>query len=294
VTVALSADVFPFGLPRWTTTRKVAAIIAVTEDPELTNRERDLLVFLINRANGRGQSWWSVDRMAEHFRLNPSTIQRARRGLVAKGRIRFEAQHEPNGFQKSNRYTLTIGSSAKPVSPGNQGVASMTPRSDVPPPEKRLKRVSPGNQGVASVPPKVVSSRTRDVATKSNVPVLISSRQRGKTQNGQTKPTTLDLDEFRTRKPKTKKAQDATRLDGGASRPCAKDKPMSWQPACGHRQSRYDFQCRGCTNEAQRHMECDDWEGPSREYDPLEEQIWADIEATIGPLEPKVYTIRIR
>lgn len=130
---------------------------------------------------------------------------------------------------------------------------------------------------------------TRDRLIKESVPLSTSSRhrQRGSSQTGQPKPRTetLSLAEFKRLKTrKTKKAQGSNFKDG--SRPSAK-KSVPWNPPCGHTLKTYDFQCRDCIHEAHR-VDEPDWE-PA--HDAVDYQMWADIEATIGPLEPKTYKI---
>jgi len=65
----------------------------IYNDPELSARAKQVLVYLHDRANKDGESWYAINTMAKDLSLSRSTIKRG----VGRGRIgvRGRARIEP-------------------------------------------------------------------------------------------------------------------------------------------------------------------------------------------------------
>jgi GntR family transcriptional regulator len=57
-------------------------------DLELSARAKQVLVYLHDRANKGGESWYAIGTMAKDLSLSRSTIKRALAELVRQGRIK--------------------------------------------------------------------------------------------------------------------------------------------------------------------------------------------------------------
>ena len=66
-------------------------------DPELSARAKQVLVYLHDRANKDGESWYAIGTMAKDLRLSRSTIKRALTELVRQGRVEKRARFRENG-----------------------------------------------------------------------------------------------------------------------------------------------------------------------------------------------------
>ena len=57
-------------------------------DPELSARAKQVLVYLHDRANKDGKSWYAIATMAKDLSISRSTIKRALAELIHQGRWR--------------------------------------------------------------------------------------------------------------------------------------------------------------------------------------------------------------
>ena len=75
-------------------------------DLELSARAKQVLVYLHDRANKGGESWYAIGTMAKDLSLSRSTIKRALVELVRQGRIKKQTRFRENGGYPSNCYRL--------------------------------------------------------------------------------------------------------------------------------------------------------------------------------------------
>ena len=75
-------------------------------DPELSSKAKQVLVYLHDRANKNGESWYAIGTMAKDLGLSRSTIKRALAELVRHGRVEKWARFRGNGGRTSNCYQL--------------------------------------------------------------------------------------------------------------------------------------------------------------------------------------------
>lgn len=75
-------------------------------DPELSAKARLVLVYLHDRANKDGESWYAINTMAKDLSLSRSTIKRALAELIRQGRVEKQVRFRENGGCSSNYYQL--------------------------------------------------------------------------------------------------------------------------------------------------------------------------------------------
>ena len=78
----------------------------IYNDPELSARAKQVLVYLHDRANQDGESWYAIGTMARDLSLSRSTIKRALAELIRQGRVVKEARFRENGGCTSNLFRL--------------------------------------------------------------------------------------------------------------------------------------------------------------------------------------------
>ena len=76
----------------------------IYNDPELSAKAKQVLVYLHDRANG--ESWYAIGTMAKDLSLSRSTIKRALAELIRQGRVKKRARFRENGRRSSNFYRL--------------------------------------------------------------------------------------------------------------------------------------------------------------------------------------------
>ena len=74
----------------------------IYNDPELSARAKQVLMYLHDRANQDGESWYAIGTMAKELSLSRSTIKRALTELVRHGRVEKRARYRENGGCTSN------------------------------------------------------------------------------------------------------------------------------------------------------------------------------------------------
>mgnify|MGYP002572650581 FL=1 len=75
-------------------------------DPELSARAKQVLVYLHDRANKDGKSWYAIATMAKDLSISRSTIKRALAELIRQGRVEKQVRFRENGGCSSNYYQL--------------------------------------------------------------------------------------------------------------------------------------------------------------------------------------------
>ena len=75
-------------------------------DPELSARAKQVLVYLHDRANKDGESWYAINTLAKDLSLSRSTIKRALAELIRQGRVEKQVRFRENGGCSSNYYQL--------------------------------------------------------------------------------------------------------------------------------------------------------------------------------------------
>ena len=78
----------------------------IYDDEELSARAKLVLLYLHDRANRNGESWYAIGTMARDLSLSRSTIKRALAELIRQGRVGKQARFRENGGCSSNRYRL--------------------------------------------------------------------------------------------------------------------------------------------------------------------------------------------
>ena len=74
----------------------------VYADPNLSAKAKQVLVYLHDRANKDGESWYAINTMAKDLSLSRSTIKRALAELIRQGRVEKRARYRKNGGHTSN------------------------------------------------------------------------------------------------------------------------------------------------------------------------------------------------
>lgn len=78
----------------------------IYNDTELSAKAKQVLVYLHDRANKNGESWYAIGTMAKDLSLSRSTIKRALAELIRQGRVKKRARFRENGRRSSNFYRL--------------------------------------------------------------------------------------------------------------------------------------------------------------------------------------------
>ena len=61
-------------------------------DPELSAKAKQVLVYLYDRTNNAGESWYTIGTIAKDLRLSCSTIKRALAELIRQGPVEKQAR----------------------------------------------------------------------------------------------------------------------------------------------------------------------------------------------------------
>ena len=78
----------------------------VYNDPELSARAKQVLVYLHDRANKDGESWYAINTMAKDLSLSRSTIKGALAELNRQVRVEKHMRFRENGGCTSNCYQI--------------------------------------------------------------------------------------------------------------------------------------------------------------------------------------------
>ena len=79
---------------------------SVYRDLELSPRAKTVLLYLQDRANREGESWYAIGRIARDLSLSRSTVKRALADLARLGRVEILSRYRENGGRTSNLYRL--------------------------------------------------------------------------------------------------------------------------------------------------------------------------------------------
>ena len=77
-------------------------------DPELSSKAKMVLLYLHDRANKKGESWYAINTIAKNLCLSRSSVKRAMSELIQRGKIKKRARFRENGGNTSNLYSLTV------------------------------------------------------------------------------------------------------------------------------------------------------------------------------------------
>ena len=80
---------------------------SVYRDLELTPRAKTVLLYLQDRANREGESWYAIGTIARDLSLSRSTVKRALADLARLGRVEILPRYRENGGRSSNLYRVT-------------------------------------------------------------------------------------------------------------------------------------------------------------------------------------------
>ena len=75
-------------------------------DRDLSARAKMVCLYLHDRANGEGESWYAIGTIAADLALSRSTVKRALSDLVRLSRVEIQPRYRENGGQTSNLYRL--------------------------------------------------------------------------------------------------------------------------------------------------------------------------------------------
>ena len=80
---------------------------SVYRDQELTPRAKTVLLYLQDRSNREGESWYAIGTIARDLSLSRSTVKRALADLARLGRVEILPRYRENGGRSSNLYRVT-------------------------------------------------------------------------------------------------------------------------------------------------------------------------------------------
>ena len=73
---------------------------------DLPHRAVSVYIYLLDRANKKGECWPAIPTIATELKLSQSTIRRALRDLRKEGLITTEQRYRPNGGKSSLCFKL--------------------------------------------------------------------------------------------------------------------------------------------------------------------------------------------
>ena len=79
---------------------------AVYGDQELSPRAKMVCLYLHDRANKDGESWYAIGSIARDLHLSRSTVKRAIQDLLRLGWIEKRPRYRENGGRTSNLYRI--------------------------------------------------------------------------------------------------------------------------------------------------------------------------------------------
>ena len=75
-------------------------------DRDLSARAKMVCLYLHDRANGEGESWYAIGTIAADVGLSRYSVKRALSDLIGLGRVEKQPRSRENGGQTSNLYRL--------------------------------------------------------------------------------------------------------------------------------------------------------------------------------------------
>jgi len=79
---------------------------AVYSDQDLSSRAKMVCLYLHDRANKDGESWYAIGSIARDLHLSRSTVKRAIQDLLRLGWIEKRPRYRENGGCTSNLYRI--------------------------------------------------------------------------------------------------------------------------------------------------------------------------------------------
>ena len=76
----------------------------IYDDPRLSSKAKMVLLYLHDRSNKKGESWYAINTIARDLSLSRSTIKRALNELLHEKKIKKQARFRKNGGCTSNCY----------------------------------------------------------------------------------------------------------------------------------------------------------------------------------------------
>ena len=73
---------------------------------ELPHRAKAVYLYLRDRANRKGESWYAISTIAAELNLSRSTVKRALRDLEKRNFIEKSPRFRENGSRSSNLYRI--------------------------------------------------------------------------------------------------------------------------------------------------------------------------------------------
>ena len=73
-------------------------------DPELSSKAKLVLLYLHDRANQKGESWYAINTLAQNISLSRSTVKRALTELIRQRYVEKRPRFRENGGRTSNCY----------------------------------------------------------------------------------------------------------------------------------------------------------------------------------------------
>lgn len=95
-------------IPREGTDETMSYFNEIYGDPELSSKAKMVLLYLHDRANKKGESWYAINTIAKDLCLSRSSVKRAMSELIQRGKIKKRARFRENGGNTSNLYSLIV------------------------------------------------------------------------------------------------------------------------------------------------------------------------------------------
>ncbi|MDD3778674.1 MAG: helix-turn-helix domain-containing protein [Synergistaceae bacterium] len=76
-------------------------------DEELPHRAKSVYMYLKDRSDGNGESWYGINTIAADLKLSRSTVKRALHDLVDAKLVEKHPRYRENGSYSSNLYRIT-------------------------------------------------------------------------------------------------------------------------------------------------------------------------------------------
>lgn len=81
---------------------------SIYNDRELPSRAKVVCLYLRDRANRDGESWYAINTIAKELSMSRSTVKRALHDLVRLGWVEKQPRFRENGGNTSNLYRINL------------------------------------------------------------------------------------------------------------------------------------------------------------------------------------------
>lgn len=75
-------------------------------NPELSSKAKMVLLYLYDRANKKGESWYAIGTIAKDLAMSRSTVKRSLNELVRSRLLKKKARYRKSGGCTSNIYYI--------------------------------------------------------------------------------------------------------------------------------------------------------------------------------------------